>query len=242
MISPFDDRRDAGRQLAARLAAWAGAPGLIVLGLPRGGVPVAYEVARALGAPLDVCTARKLGAPGHEEFAIGAIAGGGVVVLHHDTIRELGLTDAAIARVRAAEEAELARREARYRHGRPPLDVGGRTVIVVDDGIATGATMQAVVQALRAQHPAALVVAAPVASAQAAALLQPLADQCVFVAVPPYFMAVGAWYRDFGQTDDAEVHDLLARAAREHPDRGVAAGDARPAALRDGPDAAGGAR
>jgi predicted phosphoribosyltransferase len=228
MITPFLDRRDAGRRLAAKLAAWAGAPGLLVLGLPRGGVPVAYEVARALGAPLDVCTARKLGAPGHEEFAIGAIAGGGVVVLHQETIRELGVSDAAIARVRAAEEAELARREALYRQGRPPLDVAGRTVIVVDDGLATGATMQAVVQALRAQRPAALVVAAPVASSQAAALLAPVADQCVFVAVPQDFMAVGAWYRDFGQTEDAEVHDLLARAARERPELGDATGGAPP--------------
>lgn len=210
MLTPFADRRDAGRQLATRLERWRNAPGLIVLGLPRGGVPVAAEVASALGAPLDVCTARKLGAPDQPEFAIGAIAGGGVVVLHHATIADLGLSDAAVQRIRASEEEELRRREHLYRGDRPPLALAGRTVIIVDDGIATGATMEAVLLAIRAQHPAAIVVAAPVASGDAAARLEQLADSCVFVHVPGDFMAVGAWYHDFDQTEDDEVRALLA--------------------------------
>jgi predicted phosphoribosyltransferase len=216
------DRKDAGRRLAALLSPYQGAPALVVLGLPRGGVPVAYEVARALGAPLDVFTARKLGVPRHEELAMGAIATGGACVLNEDVIRQLGIPASEIERVRIVEQAELERRERTYRGDRPPLDAHGSTVILVDDGLATGATMRAAVAALRLQHPAKIVVAVPVASREACAALRAVADACVCAATPPAFYGVGAWYDDFGQTQDAEVRALLDDAANRLPEDVVA--------------------
>jgi putative phosphoribosyl transferase len=221
----FSDRRDAGRRLATLLESYVGKPGLTVLGLPRGGIPVAYEVAHALGAPLDVFTVRKLGAPGHEELAIGAIATGGVCVLNEDYIAQLEVPPGELREIRAAEERELERRERLFRGDRPPIDVHGSTVIVVDDGLATGATMRAAVAALRAQHPAAIVVAVPVGSAQACAQLRGVADACICAAVPPYFPGVGAFYADFRQTEDREVRALLDDALRRLPE------DARASAL-----------
>lgn len=217
----FDDRRDAGRRLATLLTQYEGTAGLVVLGLPRGGVPVAYEVARALGAPLDVFTARKLGVPRHEELAMGAIATGGACVLNEDVIRQLGIPPTEVERVRAMEQAELARRERAYRGDRPPLDARGRTVLVVDDGLATGATMRAAVMALRQQHPAKVIVAVPVASHDACAALRATADACLCAATPPAFFGVGAWYRDFSQTSDEEVRALLDDAARRLPEHAV---------------------
>jgi putative phosphoribosyl transferase len=216
MIKPFQDRREAGRLLGIELREYAHHPDVIVLGLPRGGMPVAFEVARALDAPLDLLVVRKLGVPGHEELAMGAIASGGVRVLQDDVIRELGITPPVIEQVAAAERRELARRESLYRGNRPPLDVRGRTVIVVDDGIATGATMKAAVTALRAMQPARIVVATPVASRGICDVMRQLADVCICHETPAQFYAVGLWYRDFAQTSDAEVRTLLNQAARRH--------------------------
>ncbi|MDN8611828.1 phosphoribosyltransferase [Variovorax ginsengisoli] len=205
----FKDRRDAGRALAKALEAWRGRPGVLVLALPRGGVPVAWEVARALGAPLDVLVVRKLGFPGQEEYAMGAIASGGVRVMGEAdagwpvSAREL---EAVVAR----EQAELVRREQRYRGGRPPLDLAGRVLILVDDGLATGATMSAAVQAARAGYPKQVIVAVPVASTEAVQSLSALADEVVCLFTPEHFRAVGLWYQDFTQTSDEEVDRLLA--------------------------------
>jgi len=205
----FKDRRDAGRALAKALEAWRGRPGVLVLALPRGGVPVAWEVARALGAPLDVLVVRKLGFPGQEEYAMGAIAPGGVRVMGEAdagwpvSAREL---EAVVAR----EQAELVRREQRYRGGRPPLDLAGRVLILVDDGLATGATMRAAVQAARAGNPKQVIVAVPVASTEAVQSLSALADEVVCLFTPKHFRAVGLWYQDFTQTSDEEVDRLLA--------------------------------
>jgi predicted phosphoribosyltransferase len=225
MPTLFRDRREAGSRLATLLDSYAGKPGVIVLGLPRGGIPVAFEVAHALGAPLDVFTVRKLGAPGHAELAIGAIASGGVCVLNEDYIAQLEIPPGSVREIRAREQRELDRRELLFRGERPPLDVHGSTVIVVDDGLATGATMRAAVAALRAQHPASIVVAVPVASQQACALLRGVADACVCAATPPYFPGVGAFYGDFTQTEDGEVRMLLDEAQRSLPE------DARASAL-----------
>lgn len=225
MSSLFRDRREAGKRLARSLESYAGKAGLLVLGLPRGGVPVAYEVAHALGAPLDVFTVRKLGAPGHAELAIGAIASGGVCVLNEDYIAQLGIPPGVVREIRAMEQRELDRREQLFRGDRPPLDVHGSTVIIVDDGLATGATMRAAVAALRAQHPAHIVVAVPVASVQACALIRGVADACVCAATPPYFPGVGAFYTDFTQTEDGEVRMLLDDAQSHLPE------DARASAL-----------
>jgi predicted phosphoribosyltransferase len=211
---PFRDRREAGRLLAAKLAGHANRPDVLVLALPRGGVPVAYEVARALGAPLDVFVVRKLGVPGHEEYAMGAIATGGVRVLNNDVVNALGIPDHVIDRVAAREQQELARRERLYRGDRPPPDVRGRTVILVDDALATGATMHAAVKALRPQQPARIVVAVPTASPDACEQLQAEADEVVCATTPEPFYAVGLWYENFSQTTDDEVRDLLARAER----------------------------
>jgi predicted phosphoribosyltransferase len=213
-MMPFRDRYDAGRRLAARLGEYAGRPDVVVLALPRGGVPVGYEVARALSAPLDAFLVRKLGLPGREELAMGAVASGGVRVLNDALVRALGITDDVIEMVAEAEQRELARRERAYRGDAGGVDVRDRVVILVDDGLATGATMRAAVRALRRQGPARLVVAVPTAAPQTCEELREEADEVVCETTPEPFHAVGLWYEDFSQTTDEEVRDLLARAAR----------------------------
>lgn len=208
---PYRDRAEAGRVLAAALQRYRGASRLLVLGLARGGLPVAAEVARELGAPLDMLVVRKLGHPDQEEFAIGAIAPGGVQVMKPWPGRQPSTAE--VERVIDRERAELSRREAMYREGRPPLDVEGGTVIVIDDGLATGATMEAAVRYLRTQRPLRLCVAAPVAAADTCATFARLADDVECVATPEPFFAVGRWYRDFPQLGDEEVVHLL-RVAR----------------------------
>ena len=215
MIRRFRDRRDAGRTLAEQLSAYAGRPDVVVLALPRGGVPVAYEVARALVAPLDVFLVRKLGVPGHEELAMGAVATGGVHVLNDQIVRALGIPPRVIDAVAAWQQQELARRERLYRDDRPPVDVKGRTVILVDDGLATGATMRAAVAALRQQHPARLVVAVPTAAPETCDELRAETDDVLCAITPEPFYSVGLWYEDFSQTTDDEVRELLAQAARQ---------------------------
>jgi predicted phosphoribosyltransferase len=209
----FRDRADAGRRLAAELGRYAGRDDVLVLALPRGGVPVAFEVAGALGAPLDVFLVRKLGVPGHEELAMGAIASGGVEVLNRDVVDPLRIPRPVIDHVAARELEELQRRERAYRSGRPPLDVRRRTVILVDDGLATGATMRAAAAALKRQQPARLVVAVPLAAPETCAAFRGEVDEIVCAFTPEPFHAVGLWYDDFSQTTDDEVRDLLARAA-----------------------------
>jgi predicted phosphoribosyltransferase len=214
MLRRFRDRQDAGRLLAEKLTAYAHRPDVLVLALPRGGVPVAYEVARALGAPLDVFVVRKLGVPGHEELAMGAVATGGVRVLNEDVVRGLRIPDRMIDAVTALEQQELARRERLYRGDRTPPDVRGRTVILVDDGLATGATMHAAIAALRQQEPARIVVAVPTAAPETCNVLRAEVDDVVCAITPEPFHAVGLWYEDFSQTTDEEVRELLARAAQ----------------------------
>src|SRR6195256_4817063 len=194
MNKPFRDRREAGHLLAEKLSVYANRPDVIVLALPRGGVPVAYEVARALNAPLDVFLVRKLGVPGHEEFALGAIATGGVRVLNEDVVRGLRIPPDVIDAIAAKEQRELERREHLYRGDRPPPDVRGRTVILVDDGLATGSTMLAAVKALQTQRPARIVVAVPTASAETCEELRSEADEVVCATTPEPFRAVGLWY------------------------------------------------
>jgi predicted phosphoribosyltransferase len=208
----FRNRAEAGRLLAKRLLAYAGRPDVLVLALPRGGVPVAFEVARRLQAPLDVFVVRKLGVPGHEEYAMGAIASGGLCLLDDDVIGELDIPDAAIKAVTTRELKELTRRELEYRDDLPAPEIRGRTVIVVDDGLATGSTMLAALAALRQHQPARIVVAVPTASPSARAEVARVADECMCVIVPDRFYAVGLWYEDFSQTTDEEVRDLLHRA------------------------------
>ena len=210
---PFSDRASAGRTLAERLQTPRGRGEALVLALPRGGVPLAAEVARALDAPLDLLLVRKLGAPGQAELAMGAIASGGVQVLNPDVISALGISDRTIDRVAEVEGAELERRTRAYRGDRPPPRITGRQVILIDDGLATGATMRAAVAAVRAKKPARLVVAVPVASAEAIELLQPAVDELVCLATPEPFLAVGRWYASFPQTSDDEVRALLLAAA-----------------------------
>jgi len=219
----FRDRAEAGQQLAALLAAYAHRPDLLVLALPRGGVPVAYEVARALDAPLDVFLVRKLGVPGHEELAMGAIASGGVRVLNDDVVESLRIPLSIVDQVTEREQEELQRRERAYRGDRPPPDVRGRTVILVDDGLATGSTMRAAAAAVRRQQPARVVVAVPVAAASTCDALRTEVDEVACVLTPEPFYAVGIWYEDFSQTTDDEVRDLLARAQREYAARHGAA-------------------
>lgn len=210
----FTDRYDAGRRLAARLQPLAGRPGLVVLGLPRGGVPVAGEVAAALGAPLDVFVVRKIGVPGHEELAMGAVASGGVRVVNQDVVHAAGITRRAFDEVTDKELHEVQRRERAYRTERPFPELRGATVILVDDGVATGSTMLAGVHALRQLGPAAVIVAAPVMARDAYQALERDADQCECVAVPEPFYGVGMYYRDFSQTADEEVRRILRRFAR----------------------------
>lgn len=216
----FRDRTDAGRQLAERLAGVVGERNLLVLALPRGGVPVAIEIAHALHAQLDVFLVRKLGLPGHEELAMGAIATGGVRVLNQDVIDQAHVSAVAIDNVAAQEQFELERRESAYREARPAIDPRGHTVIVVDDGLATGSTMRAAVVALRQMGTERIVVAVPVASRDVRDSFVPLVDQIVCVATPEPFYAVGAWYDDFSQTTDDEVRDLLRQASLGHAPRG----------------------
>jgi predicted phosphoribosyltransferase len=214
MWTTFRDRREAGQLLAEALIPYASSPGLIVLALPRGGVPVAYEVARRFGVPLDICVVRKLGVPGHEELAMGAIASGGVEVLSAWTVRELGITQQQVQRVVEREREELERRERAYRGDRPAVEVRDRTVILVDDGLATGASMRAAVVALRERKPAAIIVAVPVAPASTCEDLKHVADACVCLHTPEPFYGVGQWYIDFGQTSDDEVRALLGARSR----------------------------
>jgi erythromycin esterase-like protein/predicted phosphoribosyltransferase len=225
----FRDRSEAGRLLATKLTAYANRPDALVLGLPRGGVPVAYEVARALGAPLDVFVVRKLGVPGYEEVAMGAVATGGVRVLNDQLVRRLGIPSALIDTVAAHERQELTRRERLYREGRPPPDVRGRTVILVDDGLATGATMHAAIEALRQLQPARIVVAVPTASPEACEEMKAKVDDVICAITPEPFNAVGRWYQDFSQTTDEEVRGLLAR--RKEPEKGEAVPSPTDAAL-----------
>ena len=211
----FTDRRHAGRALAQKLSDYAHRPDVVVLGLPRGGVPVAWEVARALDAPLDVFVVRKLGVPGYPELAMGAIASGDVTILSTDLIARLGIPRPQIDAVIALEREELARRDRLFRHGRPPLALADKTVLLVDDGLATGATMRAAIAAVRKLAPRSVVVAVPTASPQACADAAAAADACVCVSTPRDFMAVGEWYADFRQTSDAEVRELLSAPAEE---------------------------
>jgi predicted phosphoribosyltransferase len=210
-FSPFADRHAAGRRLAQQLSAFAGRTDLVVLGLPRGGVPVAYEVALALRAPLDVMLVRKLGVPRHRELAFGAIASGGVRVLNDEVIREARIGPARVEQVAAEQLRELRRREQLYRDGTPALELHGRTALVVDDGLATGATMRAAVRAVRrlGGHP---LVAVPVAPPETCTALLDDADGLVCTITPQPFRAVGLWYLDFAPTSDEEVRDLLVRA------------------------------
>jgi putative phosphoribosyl transferase len=208
----FRDRTEAGRALAERLRAQRMGGDIVVLALPRGGVPVGFEVASALEAPLDVFVVRKLGVPSQPELAMGAIASGGVRVLNEAVVRGLGISEDVIEAVAAAEERELERREQAYRGEIAPQPVAGRAVILVDDGLATGSTMRAAIHALRKQQPASIVVAVPVAAAETCEELQKEVDVVVCAETPEPFFAVGVWYRDFSQTSDEEVHELLERS------------------------------
>lgn len=208
----FENRIDAGKRLANVLAHYRGMTQAIVLALPRGGVPVGFEIARALGLPLDILLVRKLGVPGQEELAMGAIADGGVQVLNEETIRELNIPESAVARVVRAEYAELERRSLAYRQGKPAPSLAGKTVILADDGCATGSNMQAAVQSAIRQKAARVVVAVPVMSESAFTVLHRLANEVVCLGIPIPFFGVGAFYHDFGQTGDAEVQALLKKA------------------------------
>lgn len=211
----FNDRTEAGRLLARRLAAYAGRPDVLVLALPRGGVPVAAEVARALGVPLDIFLVRKLGLPGQEELAMGAIASGGIVVLNDDVVQMLGVPDEVIDAAIAEQQRELERRERAYRDDLPPVEVRGRIVILVDDGLATGSTMRAAIAALRRRGPTKIVVAVPVGAVETCAELRSFADEVICLQTPVPFHAVGLWYQDFTQTSDDEVRELLIHGVEE---------------------------
>jgi putative phosphoribosyl transferase len=208
-VTRFRDRTQAGRILAHDLAEYAGREDVVVLALPRGGVPVGYELARELGAPLDVFVVRKVGVPGHEELAMGAVAAGGVLVLDEGLIQRLGIGAAEVEHAVAAELRELERREAAYRKGRAPPELAGKTVILVDDGLATGSSMRAAAHAVRRRNPARVVVAVPVAAAETCAELRGDVDDVVCPLTPTPFYAVGLWYDDFSQTSDEEVRELL---------------------------------
>ncbi len=215
MSGKFANRSVAGRVLGQKLMAFAGDRNAIVLGIPRGGVPVAYEVARLLELPLDICLARKLGVPGHEELAVGAIAGGGVRILNRDILKRSKISDALLESITAREQRELRRRERVYRGDRPPLDLRGRTAILVDDGIATGASLLAAATALQHQGAARIIAAAPVAASSARSQLQGNVSDLTCAIEPELLYAIGAWYEDFSQVSDAEVCDCLAAARPE---------------------------
>jgi len=212
-VSRFANRREAGRELASKLPQYAGRDDVVVLALPRGGVPVAYELAEVLDAPLDIFVVRKLGMPGHPEYAMGAIASGGVRVISDDVIRWYGISPAAIEAVAREELAELERREREYRRDRPMTNLHGRTVILVDDGLATGSTMRAAVQAVRTHKPARVVVAVPVGAPSTCEEFNDITDETVCARTPEPFSAVGLWYHDFSQTTDDEVRALLEERA-----------------------------
>jgi putative phosphoribosyl transferase len=211
----FPDRNEAGRALARELSDYAGRDDVVVLALPRGGAPVGYEIAHTLHAPLDVFLVRKLGVPGYEELAMGAIASGGTRVLNEGVIDQLRITPGAIEEVAREEQRELERRELVFRNGAPPVVVAGRTCILVDDGLATGSTMRAAIEALKKQKPARIIVAVPVASPDTCEEFQRLVDEVVCLYTPEPFIAVGRWYEDFTQLTDEEVRDYLERAAHQ---------------------------
>ena len=220
MTERFHNRTDAGRQLAAALVRYGGRNDVVVLGLPRGGLPVAFEVAWSLDAPLDVFVVRKIGLPGHEEFGIGAIASGGVRVVDEEVLRAYGVDADTLDRITDRERRELERRERVYRDDRPFPALEDRVVILVDDGLATGSTMRAAIAALRAKRPREIVVAVPVGARETCTAIAQLADHLVCLETPDPFYAVGLWYENFDQTDDEEVHELLERAAaRSAPPR-----------------------
>jgi putative phosphoribosyl transferase len=219
----FQDRAEAGRVLANRLTKYAGSPDVVVLALPRGGVPVGFQVARSLQAPLDVLSVRKLGVPGREELAMGAIASDGTQVVNRRVVRELGIAEDKLQAVAAAEQQELERRERTYRDQRPPPELTGKVVIVVDDGLATGATMRAAVAAIRRRQPARVVVAVPVAAAPTCQALEQAADEVICASTPALFVAVGQAYRNFAQTTDAEVRALLDAARATEDDQATGA-------------------
>lgn len=212
----FQDRIDAGRQLTTRLTKYADRPDVIVLALPRGGVPVAFEVAQELNATLDIFLVRKLGVPGHEELAMGAIASGGVRVINQDVVSYLQIPGEVIDAVAAYEQRELERREREYRGDRPPPDLRGRVVILIDDGLATGSTMRAAAAAVRKQGPARIVVAVPVAAPETCENFRSEVDEIVCAVTPEPFRGVGLWYEDFSQTTDQDVRELLERATEKH--------------------------
>src|SRR5437762_12032338 len=218
MKGAFPNREEAGRLLAGKLEKYAGRNDVIVLGLPRGGVPVAYEVAKRLGVPLDVFIVRKLGVPGFEELAAGAIASGGVRVLNEDVMRALPKADETIESITAKETAELERREQSYRDGRPAPELRDRIVILVDDGLATGATMRAAVKALRHRGAAKIVVAVPVGPPDTCREIEEQTDETICLSTPEFFQAVGQYYEDFSQTTDEDVRELLTSAARDMPE------------------------
>lgn len=214
----YINRSEAARPLAEALQPYAGRSDVLILGLPRGGVPVAYEVAQTLKASLDLMLVRKLGVPGHEELAMGAIATGGIRVLNDDVVEGLGISDADIERIAAREQQELQRRDRVYRGNRPPPDMEGQCVILVDDGLATGATMRSAIAAVRRQNPARLVVAVPVAPLHTVARLREEADEVVCPATPEPFFSIGQWYEDFAPVSDEDVRALLEQAWREQPE------------------------
>ncbi len=224
----FRDRAEAGQLLAESLEAYAGRPDVIVLAIPRGGVPVGYEVAKRLHVPLDLLLVRKLGVPFHPELAMGAISSGGALVVDSELMDSLGLSTRDLAAAVEREHAELERREREFRGSTPPLDITGKTVIVVDDGLATGSTMQAGIETLRARDPASIVIGVPVAPRETCDLLRDRVDQLICLVSPPRFYAVGVWYFDFSQTTDGEVRAILERARRDHQTEAAdAAADAR---------------
>lgn len=221
MLTRLHDRKDAGQRLSLRLQAYANRKDVIVLGIPRGGVAVAFEVAKSLGAPLDVFIVRKLGAPGYHELAMGAIAAGGTRVVNDDVVQSLGIPHFAIERTVVLEEEEIERRERIYRGGRPPLHLHGKTVILVDDGMATGSSMLVAVKALRSLGPARIVAASGVSSPTACAALTQAADECVCLLEPPDLGAIAPWYEDFELTSDEDVFALLGRGPSSSPEEGT---------------------
>jgi putative phosphoribosyl transferase len=217
MAPPFANREEAGAALTERLSAYANRADVVVLALPRGGVPVGFAIAERLHVPLDVIIVRKLGVPGHEELAMGAVASGGLRVVNRDIVEAAGVEPGAIDAVARAEMRELARREALYRHGRAPPQLSGRVVILVDDGLATGSTMRVAIQAARREKPRHIVVAAPVAARETCTELSREVDEMICLHTPDPFYAVGLWYADFSQTSDEQVIELLSRAAERQP-------------------------